>query len=260
MQLTDLHLFVATPCYGGVVTQRYMQGVVALLQYGRELGLQVSVELLGYESLITRGRNTLVAKFLDTPTATHLMFIDADIGFELRQVHEMLKFDVDVVAGMYPLKLVDWDPPAMARAREGEDLTTSALRYVGAPCEGDALERRGPYVTGEYAGTGFMMIKRQVLTRLITAHPETHYQGTHTRADDWSSSNQYALFDCIIDPKSGYYLSEDYTFCHRWRAIGGKIWLDTEGRLFHIGPHEFHGKPGVRFRNLAATPASGDAG
>ena len=41
------------------------------------------------------------------------------------------------------------------------------------------------------------------------------------------------------------YLSEDYTFCHRFRAIGGKVWLDTRSRIRHVGSMEFAGSPSV---------------
>jgi hypothetical protein len=51
----------------------------------------------------------------------------------------------------------------------------------------------------------------------------------------------------MIDKESGAYLSEDYTFCKRWRALGGKIWLDTESTLSHIGPFDFNGDAKVRF-------------
>jgi hypothetical protein len=49
------------------------------------------------------------------------------------------------------------------------------------------------------------------------------------------------LFDCVIDRETGHYLSEDYTFCQRWRAIGGRIWLDPTGMLVHVGAHDFAG-------------------
>ena len=74
MDISDLHLVVATPCYGGMVTQRYMQSTIALMQAGTACGVTVQIELLGYDSLITRSRNTLVARFLDTPGATHLLY------------------------------------------------------------------------------------------------------------------------------------------------------------------------------------------
>ena len=76
-----MELFVATPCYGGQVTQRYFHACIALMLWAINRGVGIHFETLGRESLITRGRNTLVAKFLDRPTATHLLFIDADIGF-----------------------------------------------------------------------------------------------------------------------------------------------------------------------------------
>src|SRR5271170_3626596 len=123
-----MHLFVATPCYGGLVTQRYMQSVCALLEYGNVNGLPVSVELLGYDSLITRGRNTLVTTFLDSPTATHLMFIDADIGFTPDQVVRILNFNEPVAAGTYPLKVLHYDQPVVDRVRAGEGLDTAQIR------------------------------------------------------------------------------------------------------------------------------------
>ena len=131
----QIHIFVATPCYGGMVSQRYMISAIGLLQLGDKLGFKATLDLLGYESLITRGRNILASRFLDDPTATHLLFIDADIGFDPSQVARMLRFDADVVAGMYPLKLHDWSS-GMQHAIHGEPLETAPLRYVGAPCEG----------------------------------------------------------------------------------------------------------------------------
>jgi hypothetical protein len=247
MNLSGLHLFVATPCYGGLVNQRYMQSAIALLQTGPTLGFRVSIELLGYDSLITRSRNTLVAKFLDAETATHLLFVDADIAFEVEQVVRMLRFDRDVVAGMYPLKTIQWDAGAAGRAHSGEPLDFAALRYVGVPCQGEELESRDGFVTGLYAGAGFMLVKRAVLRRMIEAFPETRYGAAHTQPVPASSPNQYALFDCMIEPGARNYLSEDYAFCWRWRSIGGRVWLDTQGELTHIGPNEFAGRPSLRY-------------
>jgi hypothetical protein len=239
-----MNLFVATPSYGGMVHQRYMQSAIALLQQGPALGFTVRIELLGYDSLITRSRNALVARFLDDPAATHLFFVDADIAFEVEQVVRMLRFREDVVAGMYPLKMLYWGAAAVARAQSGgESFDSAPLRYVGFPCEGEARETRDGFVTGLYAGAGFMLIRRAALLRMIEAFPETRYTAAHTQPVPSGSPNQYALFDCMIDPATGHYLSEDYAFCHRWRSIGGRIWLDTRGVLTHIGSHEFSGQP-----------------
>jgi hypothetical protein len=66
------------------------------------------------------------------------------------------------------------------------------------------------------------------------------------RRDVVESSNLYALFDCIIDRETGTYLSEDYSFCRRWREIGGEIWIDGKSRVRHCGAYEFVGEYGGR--------------
>jgi hypothetical protein len=242
-----VHLVIATPCYGGMVTQRYMQSICALLLAATQDGLPITVELLGNDSLITRARNTLVATALDNPAATHLMFIDADIGFTPQQVARMLSFDREVVAGMYPLKLLHNDEAMVARVAAGEPLETAQIRYVGAPLPSDLREDVDGFMTAEFAGTGFMLIKREALERMMEAYPETRYAAAHDRAVPTNSPHKYALFDCTIDPQTGDYLSEDYTFCRRWRAIGGEVWLDARSSLIHVGAREFAGDAQARF-------------
>src|SRR6185312_16087542 len=146
----------------------------------------------------------------------------------------MLRFGEDVVAGMYPLKVIDWHSLAHERVRQGEKVETAPLLYVGRVAEGAAAERRGAFVAATYAGTGFLLIRRAAIERMIAAYPETHYATiqAHPLPPD-PSPNQYALFDCMIEPETRIYLSEDYAFCRRWRDLGGKIWLDTEGVLTH---------------------------
>src|SRR5262249_11676145 len=51
----------------------------------------------------------------------------------------------------------------------------------------------------------------------------------------------WRLFDCMVDPDSGRYLSEDYAFCRRWRDIGGKVHVDLHCKLMHLGQHLFRG-------------------
>jgi len=247
------HVFVATPCFGGMVTQRYMHSMVGLLQRGTEAGYEVTLQMLGHESLITRGRNALAAMFLDSP-ATHLMFIDADIGFNPAEAERMLKFNQDMVAGMYPLKLMEWDEAAIHRMIHGEHPTAAPIRFVGAPLPEGERESRDGFVTAEFAGTGFMLIKRNVFERLIDANPNMHYDAAHTASSASKTRNLYAFFDCMIEPETKHYLSEDYSFCKRFRAIGGKIWLDTRSNLVHVGSYDFTGSPAPRFPTAALCP------
>lgn len=239
-------IYLATPAYGGQVTTAYMLAVLDLSRQAADLGFEVSVNLLGKDSLVTRSRNTLVADFLRRSTASHMMFVDADIGFRPDQVKRMLDFDVDVVAGMYPLKALRWEQPETLR--QPEDPRTAMLHYVGKFAEGDALATRDGFVTATYCGTGFMLMRRAVLERMVEAYPETGYRTDHVHAADGSVvGGAHALFECMIDAETGEYLSEDFGFCRRWLAIGGTIWLDTLGSLSHTGPIDFVGDPAARF-------------
>ncbi|WP_428394120.1 hypothetical protein [Lichenicoccus sp.] len=238
------HVFLATPCYGGVVTQGYMQSVVGLMQQAGIDGYDVTLALLGQDALITRSRNTLLAHFMATTAATHILFIDADISFEATLPGFLVNADKDVVAATYPLKTQYWDADAQRRIAQGEAPQSAALRYVGELCVNAAARREDALATATYVGTGFLLIKRRTIERLIEAYPQTRYTTIHTYPDARNAPQaSYALFDCMIDPETQTYLSEDFTFCHRWRAIGGTIWLDTRSSLIHTGPSDFQGRP-----------------
>ena len=245
--MTQPSILIATPCFGGLVSQSYMLSVIRLMSYAKSAGFDVSLSLLGYDALISRARSTLVAAFLDTPAATHLLFVDADIGFEPQQVERLLRFDKDFTAAFYPLKSIDWDFVPQRCVERGESLQHAAISYVGTFCPENCRKREGDFVTGIYAGGGFQLIRRTAFERMAAAYPETHFSRIHSmplsgmRHGTVDSPNLFALFDCIIDPETGAYLSEDYSFCLRWRKIGGEIWLDVNSKLTHTGPYEFVG-------------------
>lgn len=249
--MTPTAILLATPCFGGLVHQRYMLSVCKLIAAAEGGRFSVELALLGGDALITRSRAVLAAKLLDQPATTHLLFIDADIAFEPEQVLRLLHFDRDFVAAFYPVKSVDWDQ-LPRRVVAGESLRDAGLTYVGTLLDPPERRTEGEFATALYAGTGFQLIKRQVFERLAAAHPELHFRSVHARPGHLPrSDNLYALFDCMIEPDTGAYLSEDYAFCRRWRAVGGDIWLDLKSRLTHIGPDEFAGDTVVRFAGTA---------
>jgi len=246
-------ILIATPCFGGMVSQSYMLSVIRLISYAKSAAFDVSLSMLGYDALISRARSTLVAAFLDNPAATHLLFVDADISFEPQQVERLLRFDKDFKGALYPLKSIDWDFIPQRCVQRGESIQQAALSYVGTFCTEAERKQEGDFVTGIYAGGGFQMIRRSALERMIAAYPETHFSRVHSmplsgsRRETVQSSNLFAPFDCIIDPDTGAYLSEDYSFCLRWRRIGGEIWIDAASKLTHSGPYEFVGDHASRF-------------
>ena len=240
-------IVVATPCFGGMVSQSYMLSVMQLMSYAKSAGFDVSLTMVGYDALISRARSTLVAAFLDNPAATHLLFVDADISFAPEQVERLLRFDKEFAGALYPLKSIDWDLIPQRCVERGEGVRQAALSYVGTFCPEAERKREGDFATGIYVGGGFQLIRRSALQKMIAAYPETRFSRVHilpmsgSRRELAASSNLFALFDCIIDPETGAYLSEDYSFCLRWRQIGGELWIDSASKLTHSGPYEFVG-------------------
>ncbi len=235
-------LMVATPCYGGHVTTHYAISALALQPACIERGIDLVVKLLGNDSLITRARNILVSQFLDDPLATHLLFIDADIGFAPDRVFALLESGYDMVGAVYPLKRLDWTRIATQARAGAANLKSSALDYVV-----DFADPRNPTVEGNFAkvkqiGTGFLLIRRSVFERMAAHYPGLRFNSHHAGANrELASANSYAFFDCMIEPETGAYLSEDYTFCRRWIDMGGDIWADGASRLTHVGPVPFEG-------------------
>jgi hypothetical protein len=212
------HLHIGIPCYGGMVSEPTMTSFLRFTLLAQQAGLNWSLDTMVNESLVTRARNNLMAKMMSNPTATHFMFIDADIRFQPESILSMMAYDKDVIGGLYPKKALP-------------------VNYVINLKPETKIQ--GDIFTVDTMGTGFLMFKRHVYEKLIAAHPETKY------VDDVGLGKQYepmmySIFDCKIDER-GHYLSEDWLFCRRWQAIGGEIWAHSKVLLNHVGHYEYAG-------------------
>jgi glycosyltransferase involved in cell wall biosynthesis len=245
------HILVATPCYGGNVTSLYTMSLLGLQRACAEIGIGLSFRLIGGDSLITRARNLAVQQFLAQKEATHLLFIDADIGFAPEQALALLAADKDVCGAIYPLKRIDWER-IRAQAKAGIDnVAACSLNYVVDLAEGEKLPPRTEFFRVKYIGTGFMMVKRAVFARLAERYPETRFATIHLGLNiDAANKDANAFFDCMIDPETRTYLSEDYTFCKRWTDMGGEIWAYADSRLAHVGTHVFEGDLATALKTL----------
>jgi hypothetical protein len=233
-------LLIGTPCYNGAVTMQYMSSMLRLQQMLAQERSEFSLAMTGSESLITRARNFIVSQFLGRPQFTHLLFIDADIGFDPAVVSRYIKADKDIVAGIYPIKGLDLD--AIRGLNPGQSVATT-LHYAVKLQDGEVPNSDG-FAKAEYAATGFMLIRRNVLEKMAAKHPELKYQHSFTgdkAATPDDVSHLYALFDTSLDRDQGLYLPEDYTFCKRWRVMGGEIWVDVRSKFTHVGSYSFHG-------------------
>ena len=214
LKTTKVH--ICMPCYGGMLTEQTFMSFIKWANVARQLGIEWTIETMTNESLITRARNTLTAKFLQNKDSTHLMFIDADIGWEPWHLLVLLNRDVDIIGGLYPMKSIPikWCVNGFEGAEEGPD----GLQEVTK------------------TGTGFLLIKRQVFEKL-NKHPAVKPFNNDIGLPAELNKDMKTYFDTAV--RENRYYSEDWMFCENWRDIGGKVWVDKRVLLRHVGTYVF---------------------
>jgi len=236
-----VNLFVATPCYGSMLTEDYFHSILDLQNFCRQEEIGLNVQTLGQESLVTRARNTLVANFLDNESFTHLLFIDADIGFDAKSLKRFLEYDKDVMCAPYPMKLISWDMiPKLIE--EKKDYRNLCHPYVlNFSNKGEINVEKG-FAEVLDAATGFMLIKRECLLKMKEEYPDLRYKTDQIiNNKEFESENTYLFFDTMKDDDERY-LSEDYAFSRRWQKIGGKIYADIGSKITHFGSYRYTGE------------------
>lgn len=235
---------IATPMYGGMCTAQYLGGVLDAIQVLGSRDIGVAVSNITNESLITRGRNALVKAYMETDF-DYLMFIDADIGFTGKDILTLIDADRDIACGIYPKKEINWSSVRRGVSEGAPNLSEYAGAFVLN------LDPAFPTVTTDakgmipvrHAGTGFMLIKRQVFEKLADKVPE--YLNHNVKDKDGNvitaaTGRIREYFATKID-KDGMLLSEDYFFCDLWRENGGTVWANPFIKLTHTGTHTYTG-------------------
>jgi hypothetical protein len=185
------------------------------------------------------------------------LFIDADIGFDPRDALALLALQIsdpekyDIVCGPYPKKTIAWEKVSIA-AQNGVgkenpfDLEQYVSDFVFNPVGGAKSFKLAEPVEVAEGGTGFMLITRDALEKYRDAYPEYSYKPDHIRTDQFDGTREItAFFDCVIDPESKRYLSEDYFFCQQARKAGLSVWMCPWMKLNHVGSYIFKGDMGA---------------
>lgn len=234
------HIYFAAPCHGGEVSIFFLRAVLQLQGACRERGIGLTVELLDADPLIVRARSRLAAHFLARAEATHLLFCDADIGFAPENAFRLLESGRPIAAAVCPLKHIDWEKVRAAAKADAPDLMAAGLGYVVRfwPTPDNSVEVEGGLAKVSYGGTGFLMIRRDALEAIVGAHTELTVDVSDV---DQVTPTVPMVFETMVEPETGHYLSEDYAFCRRWRDLGGEIWADMEARLTHVGHAAYTG-------------------
>lgn len=244
-------LFLATPCYGGMCGGMFARSVADLSALCTHYRIPLQIYFLFNESLITRARNYACDEFMRSG-ASHLLFIDSDIGFSAQDVLGMLALQrddspYDIIGGPYPKKTISWEKIKIAVNKGKADENPNNLEnYVGdyvfnPKANSNSIPLNEPVEVLEI-GTGFMMVKQSAMKKFQDSYPQYMYKPDHVRTEHFDGSREIMqFFQAEIDPKSKRYLSEDYWFCQKAQSINLKTWFCPWIKLTHTGTYVFGG-------------------
>lgn len=230
IDLTGIHLLIATPSHDGKYESCYMDSLVETEKLIKEYGGQVGHIKINYCADIYYARARLAGAFYRAEKTTHMIMIDADMGWNAHDIVRMLLLRSDLIGAAGPRK----------------QYPLNAIRNYAFALRDDYGNYMPFYHTletnvGEVSEVGgaFLMISRACIEKMVNAHPELEFETDENTTD-------YALFEPIIINKGKEYtrrrLSEDYAFCYRWRQLGGKVEVLLDVKLKHVGGHCFEGQ------------------
>ena len=211
-------IFMASPVYGGLVTTGYLVSILdtqaEFIKHNIPYELQIIID-----SMVQKGRDILTAKFLRTKYS-HILWLDADVDWKAEDVLRLLSHDKDIVCGIYPKKRFPIEYPIVWTEDDKDADEDGLVEIVGA-------------------GAGFLLIKREVMEKMVEAYPEKKYiaHDAIQEKDQYLDLEVYGLWDTYIENE--IFFGEDIAFLERWRAIGGKVLLDTKVYLKHIGSYTY---------------------
>ena len=248
-------LMVCMPAYGGQMCAETASRLIDLNTLCTYFGVKTQTKFIMNESLIQRARNYLTHYF-EASDFTHMLFIDADIVFDPRDVMHLLYMtgtdDYDIMGALYPKKHILWDRVRHASRldnflKNSGQLADFGGDFVFNPLNRDEIEVYKPVEVLEI-GTGFMMFTKKTLDTYRENYPQYQYRPDHNHSADFNGSKEiHAYFHVEFDRpettggNTNRLLSEDYAFCQLSRKAGLKIWACPWMNLAHVGSYNFRG-------------------
>lgn len=248
-------LSILTPCFGGTCYVNYMDCLIKTLSLFRHLNFNIDVIFCKNDSLVSRARNNLIAKAMSDPKTTHILFIDNDITWNPTDILKLIISEKPIIGGAYPLKSYKWNRLIEPYAIPGlvNKKNNSILKEMVSDAEmvqynmvnynvnylSNNLQVDGNVAKIRHLATGFMMIQRPVIEKMMKAFPSTKFVDDINFLEPHENEFAYALFDCGVE--DGHYFSEDWMFCQRWNKMGGGVYLDVTINLNHTGLEDYKG-------------------
>jgi hypothetical protein len=248
-----MSLAVATPSHYSSFCGEYVTSILALQEQCLKNGIGFQFLANSGISAIDAARNMLANRFLQDTNATHMLFVDDDMGFSATELMRMFEWkDSDVIAAMCPRKRLDWERVKRAVLAQPDIDPAILANIAGDYRDMFKLENEAPTMTVgpkpsrvQAIGTGLMMISRKCLLRLIDEGLAPRIDYGDNRAGGAAPEGPcYEFFRSTS--ANGRAQGEDYYFCSLVRQMGGEVLGCSWIPVSHTGRYTFLGDlPGI---------------
>lgn len=220
-------LLIFVPAFGQMITATTFLTTHALQQHLASKGIQGGISTLSFPDIAELRAMAMTIWYDTMPDSTHLLFVDADMGFPPEIVSDMILLNEGVVGAIYPQRKLP-------------------LSWAGSGTGTAHAERRGNFMEVEGIGFGCTLIRRDVVTLMLEKMPNMidtrlamHPAGDTIRGA--GSNRIIRAFEKLDLPERGI-VSEDLSFCIRYRQCGGRVWGAIGYRMSHVGPFDYQGR------------------
>lgn len=220
------NIFIFVPAFGQIITATTFLTTHALQQQLAAKAIGGGISTMSFPDIAELRAMALTIWYDAMPNSTHLLFIDADMGFPPDLVLDMIMFDEPLVGTIYPQR-------------------KAPLSWAGSGTGKPVTERRGNFMLVEGVGMGCCLIRRDLVTKMLEQMPEMvdTRLNLHPAGDTIKQAGANRLiraFEKLDLPDRGV-VSEDLSFCLRWNQCGGQVWAAIGHRISHVGPYDYAG-------------------
>ena len=206
-----MKVMIGVPSYGGLKCIPFLETLRDTVKLFEENSVKTELQVVTGLCYIQLARNQIVQAFRDSD-CDKLLFLDDDISFDPMDAYRLISQDVDVIAGVYPIKSEKELYPVVFFVDEQSmpEIVGNFYKVAGAP-------------------TGFLSIKREVFDKISEKNPHLAYKEAKLGEDEYK--DYFDFFPQGV--KNGRWVGEDFAFCELWTAAGGSIFVAPDIEFKH---------------------------
>ena len=242
----SIRILIATPAFDRTVTLEYFSSITQLLRsFSRKHpDIDFAIRTISM-SVIHDARNFFASVMLATPGITHLLFVDADMGFQPKLIEKMIGINRPIVAAAYPTRRLN-ESKYLQTAKsvsDPEKAISLSAEFVAADSIFPGQGTGEGFLRAASAGTGVMLIQRHVFEMMQQKFASLWVANGSKAFRELGHSG--GVFQCFapLPNEEGLLLSEDRSFCRRWvEGCGGEIWVCVDEPVTHVGRMAFRAR------------------